>query len=153
MYYSDWIVVWCPLFSISPGPDSLFKGNGKCDVLLAHDWGAGIGWELVIRHPDLVRRFVPMNCPHPAAFISVVSSEPSQIIKSWSVKNKQQVNLVFILIEVLYIYKVHDILSASWRPRKDTHGFRSISLPLGVPASGIEGTRRQGLSRSLSESK
>ncbi|XP_046463905.1 epoxide hydrolase 4-like isoform X1 [Daphnia pulex] len=58
-------------------------GNGKCDVLLAHDWGAGIGWELVIRHPELVRRFVPMNCPHPAAFIDIISTEYSQILKSW----------------------------------------------------------------------
>jgi hypothetical protein len=60
-------------------------GNGKCDVLLAHDWGAGIAWELVIRHPQLVRQFVPMNCPHPAAFVEVISTEFSQICKSWSV--------------------------------------------------------------------
>lgn len=58
-------------------------GKGKCDVLLAHDWGAGIGWEVVIRHPQMVRRFVPMNCPHPAAFICVISSELTQIFKSW----------------------------------------------------------------------
>lgn len=63
----------------------LLEGKGKCDVLLAHDWGAGIGWEVVIRHPQMVRRFVPMNCPHPAAFISVISSELTQIFKSWSV--------------------------------------------------------------------
>lgn len=62
-----------------------FPGKGKCDVLLAHDWGGGIGWELVVRHPQLVRRFVPMNCPHQGAFISVISSDYTQILKSWSV--------------------------------------------------------------------
>lgn len=81
-------------------------GNGKCDVLLAHDWGAGIGWELVIRHPELVRRFVPMNCPHPAAFVDIISTEYSQILKSWLVQSNspypifstQRWHSIFVLV-------------------------------------------------------
>lgn len=52
-------------------------------MLLAHDWGAGIGWNVVHRYPELVNKFVPMNCPHPAAFVEVITSDYTQVVKSW----------------------------------------------------------------------
>ncbi len=36
--------------------------------LVAHDWGAVIGWQLAIRHPERVERFVALSFGHPAAY-------------------------------------------------------------------------------------
>jgi len=36
--------------------------------LVAHDWGAVIGWQLAIRHPGRVERFIALSVGHPAAY-------------------------------------------------------------------------------------
>jgi pimeloyl-ACP methyl ester carboxylesterase len=42
-------------------------GGGPC-VLVGHDWGAFVAWFVAMIHPELVRRLVILNVPHPAAF-------------------------------------------------------------------------------------
>ena len=39
--------------------------GGPCAVV-AHDWGGACAWHLAAQHPDLVRRLVILNSPHPA---------------------------------------------------------------------------------------
>lgn len=36
--------------------------------LVAHDWGAVIGWHLAIEHPERVERYVALSVGHPAAY-------------------------------------------------------------------------------------
>lgn len=36
--------------------------------LVAHDWGAGISWQLVIDHPERVDRYVALATGHPMAY-------------------------------------------------------------------------------------
>ncbi|MBP6902323.1 MAG: alpha/beta hydrolase [Burkholderiaceae bacterium] len=38
------------------------------DLLVAHDWGGGVAWNLAALRPDLIRRLVILNSPHPATF-------------------------------------------------------------------------------------
>jgi pimeloyl-ACP methyl ester carboxylesterase len=57
-------------------------GREEC-VLMAHDWGGGIAWQVVIRYPQLIRRFIVLDCPHPAAFQDTIASDYTQILKSW----------------------------------------------------------------------
>ena len=37
-------------------------------VVIGHDWGAAIAWQVAIHRPDLVNRLVIMSVPHPAGF-------------------------------------------------------------------------------------
>jgi pimeloyl-ACP methyl ester carboxylesterase len=39
------------------------------DVLVAHDWGGALAWNLAAQRPDLLKRLVVVNAPHPAAFL------------------------------------------------------------------------------------
>ena len=39
--------------------------GGPCAVV-AHDWGGVCAWHVAAQHPDLVRRLVILNSPHPA---------------------------------------------------------------------------------------
>jgi epoxide hydrolase 4 len=39
-------------------------------VVVGHDWGGVIAWLTTMRYPDLVRRLVVLNAPHPATFLA-----------------------------------------------------------------------------------
>lgn len=38
--------------------------------LVAHDWGAVIGWQVVLLHPQRIDRYVALSVGHPAAYAS-----------------------------------------------------------------------------------
>jgi len=48
------------------------------DVLVAHDWGGAVAWNLVALRPELVRRFVAINSPHPGAFLRELRDSAEQ---------------------------------------------------------------------------
>jgi epoxide hydrolase 4 len=50
---------------------------------VGHDWGGIVAWWLAIRRPDLVRRLVVLNAPHPVAFRRYLATSPRQLLKSW----------------------------------------------------------------------
>jgi pimeloyl-ACP methyl ester carboxylesterase len=51
--------------------------------LAGHDFGAMVGWNLAMRHPERLRRLAIANVPHPAVMGSYLRSHPSQMRKSW----------------------------------------------------------------------
>lgn len=57
-------------------------GYTSC-TLVAHDWGGVVAWRVVQRHPELVDRFIVMNCPHPKAYIRQMKKGWGQFLKSW----------------------------------------------------------------------
>ena len=52
-------------------------------VIVAHDWGGGIAWQVAMEQPALVRRLVVMNCPHLAMFQRELRRNPRQLARSW----------------------------------------------------------------------
>jgi pimeloyl-ACP methyl ester carboxylesterase len=53
-------------------------GLERADVV-AHDWGAGIGWALATLVPQRVRRYVALSVGHPASYFA----DPRQRAMSW----------------------------------------------------------------------
>ncbi len=47
-------------------------------LLVAHDWGGALAWNLAAARPDLVRRLLIVNSPHPAAFLRELRASPEQ---------------------------------------------------------------------------
>ena len=39
------------------------------DLLVAHDWGGALAWNLAAQRPELMRRLLIINSPHPATFL------------------------------------------------------------------------------------
>jgi pimeloyl-ACP methyl ester carboxylesterase len=48
--------------------------------LVAHDWGASVGWLIAALYPDRVERFVPLSVGHPSIFTEF---KIQQFEKSW----------------------------------------------------------------------
>jgi pimeloyl-ACP methyl ester carboxylesterase len=52
--------------------------GGKPFVLVGHDWGGALAWGFAIKYPDLVRKLVIINAPHPGVFDRELTSNPAQ---------------------------------------------------------------------------
>ena len=50
--------------------------------LIAHDWGGAVAWNLAMAHPDLLRKLIIINSPHPWLFMQALSKDPAQIAAS-----------------------------------------------------------------------
>jgi len=48
-------------------------------VLVAHDWGGAIAWNVAAWHPERVSRLVILNAPHPVTFLRELANNPAQV--------------------------------------------------------------------------
>jgi len=48
------------------------------DLLVAHDWGGALAWNLAAQHPALMKRLMIINAPHPAVFLRELRHNPLQ---------------------------------------------------------------------------
>ncbi len=48
------------------------------DLLVAHDWGGALAWNLAASRPDLLRHLLIINAPHPATFLRELRDNPAQ---------------------------------------------------------------------------
>ncbi|MCR5872876.1 alpha/beta hydrolase [Phenylobacterium sp. J426] len=62
----------------------------KSAVVVGHDWGAAIAWQVAMNRPDLVNRLVIMSVPHPAGFAREMASNKAQQENSQYARNFQQ---------------------------------------------------------------
>ena len=49
---------------------------------LTHDWGAAVGWQVLLEYPEYVTKAVTMNIPHPAVFDEYLFGDLRQTINS-----------------------------------------------------------------------
>lgn len=47
-------------------------------MLVAHDWGGAVAWNLANQQPQLARRLAIINSPHPGTFLRELKSNPRQ---------------------------------------------------------------------------
>ena len=62
----------------------------KNTILIGHDWGAAIAWQVVLNRPDLVNKLVIMSVPHPAGFAREMATNADQQKNSQYARNFQQ---------------------------------------------------------------
>jgi pimeloyl-ACP methyl ester carboxylesterase len=52
--------------------------GGRLEALIAHDWGGAVAWTFAALHPEMQRRLVIINSPHPATFLRELQTSPAQ---------------------------------------------------------------------------
>lgn len=68
----------------------LTLGENKA-VIVGHDWGGAVAWNLAMMAPEYVKKLVILNCPHPLALIqSYQLMNFRQLQRSWYVFFFQQ---------------------------------------------------------------
>ena len=53
-------------------------GHDRVEAVVAHDWGGALAWSLAAMRPDLLKRLVIINAPHPGTFLRALQSDPEQ---------------------------------------------------------------------------
>lgn len=62
---------------------ALIHAMGESSAFVAgHDWGAGVAWVLAMNHPEVVRKLVILNLPHPRVWLRQLL-RPGQLLRSW----------------------------------------------------------------------
>ncbi|NXF28252.1 EPHX4 hydrolase, partial [Rhodinocichla rosea] len=56
-------------------------GSPRC-VLVGHDWGGVLAWEVASGHPRLVEKLVVMDAPHRGVMAAFTARHPSQLLRS-----------------------------------------------------------------------
>jgi pimeloyl-ACP methyl ester carboxylesterase len=63
---------------------ALYEHLGRQPLrLVGHDWGAAVAWAVAGLHPEMVRRLVILNVPHPAVMQNFLLTHPRQLLRSW----------------------------------------------------------------------
>lgn len=62
----------------------------KNAIIVGHDWGAAISWQVVFTRPDLVNRLIIMSVPHPVGFAREMATNADQQKNSQYARNFQQ---------------------------------------------------------------
>ena len=52
--------------------------GGPIDALVAHDWGGAVAWSLAASQPQLMKKLVIINSPHPGTFLRELQHSPTQ---------------------------------------------------------------------------
>ena len=70
---------------------AVIKAEGRTKaIVIGHDWGAAIAWQVVINRPDLVDKLVIMSVPHPTTFAHEMATDPVQQKNSQYARNFQK---------------------------------------------------------------
>jgi len=69
------------LAAIAADIAALIEHLGAPCVLVGHDWGASVSWVVAMTRPDLLRKLVAMNIPHPAPLLRNIRRSTRQKLK------------------------------------------------------------------------
>lgn len=59
----------------------LIERLGAPCVLAGHDWGASVAWVVAMRRPEVLRKLVAINIPHPAPLLRQIRRSKRQKLK------------------------------------------------------------------------
>ena len=62
--------------------DLIHERGAQSALLVGHDWGGSIAWDIAMNHPEVVERLAILNAAHPRK-LSQGLHHPGQLRKSW----------------------------------------------------------------------
>ncbi|NXE99667.1 EPHX4 hydrolase, partial [Menura novaehollandiae] len=93
-------------------------GPPRC-VLVGHDWGGVLAWEVATSHPQLVEKLVVMDAPHRGVMAAFTAQHPSQLLRSSYIFLFQLPWLPELLLALADFQLVRTFLTSSWSGIQD----------------------------------
>jgi pimeloyl-ACP methyl ester carboxylesterase len=70
---------------------AVIKAEGRSKaIIIGHDWGAAISWQVAIHRPELVDKLVILSLPHPVGLLREMAANPAQQKNSENARNFQK---------------------------------------------------------------
>jgi pimeloyl-ACP methyl ester carboxylesterase len=66
-----------------------YFGKDKA-IIVGHDWGGAVAWQLALNAPEFVDRLIILNLPHPRGFMRELAHNPKQQAASEYARNFQK---------------------------------------------------------------
>lgn len=61
---------------------AVIRDAGAPVTLVGHDWGGMISWFVAMRHPELLRRLIILNAPHPIGYMRALRTTIEQKLRA-----------------------------------------------------------------------
>ena len=91
-------------------------------VIIGHDWGAAVAWEVAERHPDRVDKLVVMDVPHASVMKAHLLRNPKQMLSSWYMAFFQLPRVPELLLRARGHAVLCRVLTATSRPGTFSEG-------------------------------
>jgi epoxide hydrolase 4 len=72
------VAAYRPKFLVADVVALIEQFGAPLDLLVAHDWGGALAWNLAAARPDLLKHLLIINSPHPATFLRELRDSPAQ---------------------------------------------------------------------------
>jgi pimeloyl-ACP methyl ester carboxylesterase len=72
------VAAYRPRHTVADVAAAIETVGAPLDLLVAHDWGGALAWNLAAQRPELLRRLLIVNSPHPATFLRELRDSPEQ---------------------------------------------------------------------------
>ena len=100
--------------------------GGQKAIIIGHDWGAAIAWQVAMTRPDLVTRLVAMSVPHPSGFARELATDPVQQKNSQYARNFQIPGFEKNLTPELFTRNAPAEIKAEWTEALRRSDFTSL---------------------------
>ena len=106
------------------------------DLLVAHDWGGAVAWNLAAQQPQLLKRLLIINSPHPATFLRELRDNPLQQAASAYMNFLCRPDAAALLAADDHARMWRLFAGAGWLTPEVRAQYRAAWTP---PAGGLEG--------------
>ncbi len=85
-------------------------------ILVGHDWGAAVAWNMAVQYPHLLEKLIILNLPHPEVVKKTLLRWPPQLFRSWYIGFFQLLFIPELACKAAHFKLLEESMRQSARP-------------------------------------